>query len=146
MSFQQFPNSKLSSRWTKAFCIYMFACSLLGNLEWCITSAVSSTKTILPVAKKGERNSHSHRNRQWILIYTGRRQAVWCQRCRRGGRRREDENLGGWWVVVEVEKGKNKQRMKAGAQKHQLKMTAAGKLGRETGETMLEDGKGGKKQ
>lgn len=40
---------------------------------------------------------------------------------------------------------KNKQRMKAGAQKHQLKMTAAGKPGRETGETTEEDGKGGKK-
>lgn len=36
--------------------------------------------------------------------------------------------------------------MKAGAQKHQLKMTAAGKPGRETGETRLEDGKGGKKR
>lgn len=36
--------------------------------------------------------------------------------------------------------------MKAGAQKHQLKMTATGKPGRETGETTLEDGKGGKKR
>lgn len=44
-----------------------------------------------------------------------------------------------------IEKEKNNQRMKAGAQKHQLKMTAAGKADStlsERGETMLEDGKG----
>lgn len=48
MSLQQFINSKLSSRW-KASCIYMFSWVDL----WCITSAVVSTKTILPVANKG---------------------------------------------------------------------------------------------
>lgn len=36
--------------------------------------------------------------------------------------------------------------MKARAQKHQLKMTAAGKPGRETEEPTLEDGKSRKKQ
>lgn len=71
-------------------------------------------------------------------MYTGRR---------RQSDARDAEEVGGEGKmrIWGIEKGKNNQRMKAGAQKHQLKMTAAGKPDStlsERGETMSEDGKG----
>lgn len=60
-------------------------------------------------------------------------------------KRWEEKGRGEFGWVGGGGREKNKQRMKAGAQKHQLKMTAAGKPGRETGETTVGDGKGGKK-